>query len=810
MSLQPIPQYEAQLQFRFLEDVLSSSVTQIKVDVLPTETAGYCSVFDLSGNFVTKFKWNGIDTAQKRLIGIVWGLSSTGATDTAGTFVPVYQNYTGFYIPENLLLNKIIRFLNGEESFNINNLRSQHDATAGDQYVRLSQVVALVSGGNISLEQLVVTGQQALAGEALASGVAVYFNETTQRWLRTTAGTPSTVTNVILGITNGSGTINNPVTNGITIYGTLYNLTGLTPGARYYLSDTLGQISTTPGTLRVFIGVASTSTRFVFNPAYPVLPTFDEKDALKGSFGNPTDSNRYVTRQDTSGGGTRTDNTISFTASTKTIGDTGNGLGVFNVGEQIVVTGSASNNGTYTIKSVTPSAIVVNETLVNETAGATVTITSPLVGRLVRTTTSGVLPASSIPQLPNFSEVVTYPLGENITVGATPMPVMILNTSDPLHRCQSFLGSSFNTITITPNNFVGQTFTTGSTTTRLRFIRYIHGFGNYSSNITQFRARLFATSGGLPTGPAIAEAKPYTEVIPAGGGGIFNATSFNTPWYTESDLNFFDFGEVTVTPNTQYAIIFSVDGTGSFLDIPVSTSNPYSGGTLVTAPSLLGPWTTSSSDDIPLDIFEYDNSNNFIVVRARTPFNSDFNYRRSGSSAGTLPTFPMWGCDGFITQSGSAGDLRQVTISGNLSGFSGLTQNEEYYVNGVGTIALGNTSPRVGIAINSTTLRLYPSTKITVATAFPIRLLIPQAGGSSSYTYFKRVYTMYSKYLTSRPIVNSTGTLFAVGASASNSTGNYLGITGIFLLGINYTSAVGTHTANHLASDYSLEVTYMH
>jgi hypothetical protein len=298
MSLQPIPQYEAQLQFRFLEDVTSSSVTQIKVDVLPTETVGYCSVFDLSGNFVTKFKWNGIDTVQKRLTGIVWALPSTGATDTPGTFVPVYQNYTGFYIPENLLLNKIIRFLNGQESFNVSNLRSQLDATSGDQYVRLSQVVALVSGGSISLEQLVVTGTQALAGEALASGVAVYFNEATQRWLRTTAGTPSTVTNVILGITNGSGTINNPVTNGITIYGTLNNLTGLTPGAKYYLSDTLGQISTTFGTTKVFIGVAATSNRFIFNPAYVTLPTFDEKSALAGTFGTPSATNKYVTDTD--------------------------------------------------------------------------------------------------------------------------------------------------------------------------------------------------------------------------------------------------------------------------------------------------------------------------------------------------------------------------------------------------------------------------------------------------------------------------------------------------------------------------------
>jgi len=520
---------------------------------------------------------------------------------------------------------------------------------------------------------------------------------------------------------------------------------------------------------------------------------------------NPSESNRYITRQDTSAGGI-TANTISFTAATKTIADTGSGFGVFNVGEQIVVTGSTSNNGNYTISSVTPSAIVVNENLVNETAGANVTITSPLIGRVIRTNASGLLPFSIIPPLSNVSDVINLPLGEDITVSSAPVPVMILNTSNPLHRCQSYNGSTAVTNTITPSNFVGQTFTTGNTTTKIRFIRVLFGFFN-PNTVNWFRARLFATSGGVPTGSALAEANPYTTAT-SGAGGIFKNNSFNSPLYTQSDLNFFDFGEVNVSPNTQYAIVFSVDG-GS-LNNGSTTTNPYSGGTLVTAPSLSGPWSISSSDDIPLDIFEYDGSNNFIVVRARPPFNNDFNYRRLGSSAGTLPTFPLWGCDGFITQSGVAGDVRQVVLSGNLPGFSGLTPNEEYFVNGVGTIGLGGAMPKAGVAINSTTLRIYPSTSIQVNISNPVSLYIVSAGGISSYNYTKSFYTMYSKYLNLRPSYQFGLNGFSVGASASNTTGTYSASGDIFGATISYSTTGGFHDGNHTASGFSSGSFYAH
>lgn len=68
--------------------------------------------------------------------------------------------------------------------------------------------------------------------------------------------------------------------------------------------------------------------------------------------------------------------TLSFTASTKTIADSALGLKKFPTGARITISGSVSNNSTFTVATGgVAGSLVVAETLVNEAAGATVTIT---------------------------------------------------------------------------------------------------------------------------------------------------------------------------------------------------------------------------------------------------------------------------------------------------------------------------------------------------------------------------------------------------------------------------------------------------
>lgn len=72
--------------------------------------------------------------------------------------------------------------------------------------------------------------------------------------------------------------------------------------------------------------------------------------------------------------GTYTASTISFTSSSKTIADTKYGLGRFNVGDILVISGSASNDGYYTVATAGNNSIVVTESLADEGAAASVTI----------------------------------------------------------------------------------------------------------------------------------------------------------------------------------------------------------------------------------------------------------------------------------------------------------------------------------------------------------------------------------------------------------------------------------------------------
>src|SRR3990167_4506077 len=76
--------------------------------------------------------------------------------------------------------------------------------------------------------------------------------------------------------------------------------------------------------------------------------------------------------------------TIAFNENTPdsdTITDSGNGLLVagFQAGDQITVSGSASNDGTYTVATVVAGTITLlaREDLTTEAAGATVTLTAP-------------------------------------------------------------------------------------------------------------------------------------------------------------------------------------------------------------------------------------------------------------------------------------------------------------------------------------------------------------------------------------------------------------------------------------------------
>lgn len=69
-------------------------------------------------------------------------------------------------------------------------------------------------------------------------------------------------------------------------------------------------------------------------------------------------------------------NTISFDADTGTIADAASGLGDFNVGQVVDVTGTTDNNTYFTITAATSALLTVSETVTDESAGSEFTLKS--------------------------------------------------------------------------------------------------------------------------------------------------------------------------------------------------------------------------------------------------------------------------------------------------------------------------------------------------------------------------------------------------------------------------------------------------
>lgn len=266
--------------------------------------------------------------------------------------------------------------------------------TANDDLVNKLYADALVLGSLATLNVIV----PATAGETVASGNLVYYDITDKEWKLCDADIASTVENVMLAIAQGGGTNGNPITGGVLLKGMDTKQSGMIAGDFMYASNTAGAISSSAGTEEVTVGVAKSATDLYFNPRFNQMITEDEQDALAGTSGTPSASNKFVTNDDTTNFATITGTTLAFVDSNPdTITDSGSGFvtAQFRQGQSITVSGSGSNNGTYTIESVVAGTItlITGDTLVAEPAGATVTITTATANKLLRLKSDSKLPA---------------------------------------------------------------------------------------------------------------------------------------------------------------------------------------------------------------------------------------------------------------------------------------------------------------------------------------------------------------------------------------------------------------------------------
>jgi len=205
----------------------------------------------------------------------------------------------GSHVPQ--LLEETVR-KSGDETVAGKKTFSSVPATTGgnavnsNDLVNLAQAISMLTG-TTNVDRIVVS---ATAGETLAAGNLVYLKESDGRWWKADADLAASSENVMLGVAQGAGTAGGAVTSGVLVWGVDSNQTGLTTNSVYYVSNTAGSISLTPGTVEVSVGYSRSTTSFFLNPRYNQQITEDQQDALVGTSGSPSASNRYVTNDDTS------------------------------------------------------------------------------------------------------------------------------------------------------------------------------------------------------------------------------------------------------------------------------------------------------------------------------------------------------------------------------------------------------------------------------------------------------------------------------------------------------------------------------
>lgn len=189
-------------------------------------------------------------------------------------------------------------------------------ALSGNQLATVTYVLGVVNGGAVTFDQQIISNQT--SGEALAINDVVYFKEADAKWYKADADLTATFDQLQIGICK-TVAASSGITIQVAISGPVSGFTGLTAGSKYYLSNTEGLITSTAGTYSVFVGWALTTSVLLFNPVLKTLPTQKEKDAMVGSLGTPSSTNKYITQNNTSSG--TTDQTQTTQNGTVEIGE---------------------------------------------------------------------------------------------------------------------------------------------------------------------------------------------------------------------------------------------------------------------------------------------------------------------------------------------------------------------------------------------------------------------------------------------------------------------------------------------------------
>jgi len=214
--------------------------------------------------------------------------SSTGFDFAAGSDVIVTN--------DPYIMSKFGNLENAQTWNEIQTFAALPSTTAGNPVLatdlaRKAYVDSVVAGIATTIN-VIVPGT---AGETVAAGNLIYFDDTENEWMKCDADTAATVENALLGIAQGAGVNGGSISGGVLLRGLDANQTGLTAAALYYASNTAGGISASAGTKEVTVGFSYSTTQLYFNPRFNQQLTEDQQDALAGTQGTPSASNLFST-----------------------------------------------------------------------------------------------------------------------------------------------------------------------------------------------------------------------------------------------------------------------------------------------------------------------------------------------------------------------------------------------------------------------------------------------------------------------------------------------------------------------------------
>lgn len=224
----------------------------------------------------------------------VVSFTSTALTQTAG-FTKQHRAGAEIKITDFTILGRLSAILRGAAQLDAA-APLEYDDTAtisgANQLATKAYVDSVVNGGSVTYDAQIILG---VAGEAVSSGDWVYLKESDGRWYKTDANTASTCVGVKIGMAKGAGTVGAAISGGVFVSG-LEKTGTYSAGQAYYISNTTGELSTTAGENEAFVGVADDNGDLLFLNVYdPESVTQDEKDALGGTVGTPSENNKYVT-----------------------------------------------------------------------------------------------------------------------------------------------------------------------------------------------------------------------------------------------------------------------------------------------------------------------------------------------------------------------------------------------------------------------------------------------------------------------------------------------------------------------------------